>query len=236
MSTIARPQVLPRFDESLASAASSLHVGEVTVSALAAALLLFVWLERRGRRRWADVPRFVATAPCGPYRSSAFVAEHLRRAPLLVRSASFASLAFGHLFAPIILLALVQYPFDGIAIPLVPGIALVALNWCSAWLLLGRSPHAESAARTGAIGSLMANVGLLGVAGAHFVAVELQRRDGVAHACSSSVTVVVIVFALASITQSLWTLAALRAHGGTITWNQGDQEPAGRSRSSLPIP
>jgi hypothetical protein len=232
MSTIG----LPRFDESLSSSARSLPLGEVSLAALVGAALLFVWLERRGRSRWADVPLSLGAAPCGPYRSSEFVAEHLRRAPLLVRSASFASLAFGHLFGPLILLALVQYPFDGIAIPLVPGVALVALNWCSAWLLLARSPHAESAARTGAIGSLMANVGLLGVAAAHFVAVELQRRDGVAHACSSSVTFVVIVFALASITQSLWTLAALRAHGGTLTWNHRAPDDAGPSPPSPTLP
>ena len=35
------------------------------------------------------------------------------------------------MFAPLIILALARYPWDGIAIPLVPGIAIVVLNW--AW-------------------------------------------------------------------------------------------------------
>jgi hypothetical protein len=210
-----------RFDASLASAARSLHLLELTLGGFAAALLLFAWLERRGRGRWAEVPAGFAKWAGGPYRSSAFLAEHMQRAPRLVLVAAFVSLAFAHLFAPLVSLALAKYPFDGIAIPLVPGLALVVLNWCCAWLLLARSPHAESAARTGAVGSLMGNVGLLGMAGAHFAAVELQRREGIAHACSSSVTFVVLVFALASIVQALVTLAALRVHREALVWSPG---------------
>jgi hypothetical protein len=202
----------PRFDESLASVARELHVWPVALVALAGATLLFAWLERRGRRRWAQLPAGRLTALRGPYRESSVVTAHLERAPMLVRAASFGSLLFGHLFAPLILLALAKYPFDGIAIPLVPGIALVMLNWSCAWLLLGRSRHAAAAARSGAVGSLMANIGLLGLAAAHFVTVELQRRDGIEHACSSSVTFVVIVFAVASVVQALVTMAALRNH------------------------
>jgi hypothetical protein len=210
----------PRFDESLASAARSLHVAEISVVALLGAALLFAWLERRGRCRWSQVPASMLDALQGPYRSNALVASHLERAPRLVRAAAFASLALCHVFVPLILLALIQYPFDGIAIPLVPGIALVALNWSCAWLLLGRSPHAPSAARAGAGGSLIAHVGLLGIAAVHFVTVELQRRDGVEHACSSSVTFVVIVFAIASVAQALVTMAALRTHGAALEWQR----------------
>ena len=180
------------------------------------ALLLFVWLERRGRTRWALVPLPVRTAPDSPYRSGTVVGGYLQRAPLLMRTASFASMAFALVFAPLILLALTSYPFDGIAIPLVPGIALASLNaWC-AWLLLARSVNAQSAARSGAVGSLIANVGLLALAGMHFVTVELQRREGVEHACSSSVTFLVLVFAVASLAQALLTLAALRIHGQAL--------------------
>jgi hypothetical protein len=204
------------FDESLASAVHSLHLTEVTVGAILTTVLLFVWLERRGRARWAQVPARLGAALHGPYRSSAFAAEHRGGAPGLVRAASFAGLAVAHLFAPLTLAAFTRYPFDGISIPLVPGLALVLLNWCCAWLLLARSPHAESATRTGAVGSLLGNVALLGVAAAHFAAVELQRRQGIAHACSSSVTFLVIVFAVASILQALLMLAALRLHGGAL--------------------
>jgi hypothetical protein len=210
----------PRFDESLASVARGLHLTELTVAAFAVALGLFLWLERRGRSRWSEVPAQSFSTEHAPYRASSVIASHLARAPRLVRAAAFGCLAFGQLFAPLIVLALVKYPFDGIAIPLVPGLALVALNWACAWLLLARSPLAAAMARSGAVGSLMANVGLLGIAGAHFVVVELQRRDGIEHACSSSVTFVVIVFAVSSVVQSLVMLAALRSHTRALDWQQ----------------
>jgi hypothetical protein len=203
----------PRFDESLASVGRSLHVVEVTLCAFAAAWLLFAWLERRGRVSWTRVPVAArSTASGGPYRSTTLVAGHLARAPSLVRAAAFASLAFAHVSVPLILLALVRYPFDGIAVPLVPGLALASMNWCCGWMLLSRSRLAASAARSAAVGSLMANVGLVAIAGAHLVMVELQRRDGIEHACSSSVTFVVLLFAVGSIVQALLTIAALRAH------------------------
>jgi hypothetical protein len=209
----------PRFDESLAAAARSLHVVEVSLAALLGAALLFVWLERRGRGRWTQVPRATLETR-DPYRSTMLVTAHLERAPSLVRAAAFASLALCHVFVPLILIALIQYPFDGIAIPLVPGMALIALNWACAWLLLGRSPSAAAAARSGAMGSLMAHVGLLGIAAVHLVTVELQRRDGIEHACSSSVTFVVIVFALASVAQALVVMAALRTHEAVLAWRE----------------
>jgi hypothetical protein len=209
----------PAFDESFASVARELHVWEVTLASFAGAALLFWWLERRGRHRWAEVPAGHFAASRAPYRSNRVVGHHHERAPWLVRTASFASLAFGHLFTPLILIALMKYPFDGIAIPLLPGLGMVLLNWSCAWLLLSRSPNALAAARSGAVGSLIANVGLLVLAGAHLVTVELQRRDGIEHACSSSVTFVVIVYSVASIVQSLVTIAALRSHGGALRWS-----------------
>jgi hypothetical protein len=208
----------PRFDESLASVARGLHLVEIVALALVGSFVLFVWLERRGRPRWTQVPIARGEAARGPYRSGSFIADHLRRAPPLVRAASFGCLLFAHVFAPLIPLALISFPFDGIAIPLAPGIVLVLVNWWCAWLLLGRSPHAEPAARMGAKASLVANVGLLCLAAFHLVTVELGRRDGIEHACSSSVTFVVFVFAFASIAQALVTVAALRAHGPVLGW------------------
>ena len=208
----------PRFDESLASVARGLHVAPVAMLALAAGAALFLWLERRGRGRWTQVPASTQTATPGPYRQSQIVSAHLERAPRLVRAAAFANLVFAHAFAPLILLALTQYPFDGIAIPLVPGMALVVLNWACAWLLLGRSRDVRSTVRSGAVASLIANVGLLLIAAAHFAVVEAQREEGIRHACSTSVTFVVIVFASASLLLSLLTLAALRVHHRELGW------------------
>ena len=211
----------PRFDESLSSVVRGLHVGEVALAAIVGAWALFVWLERRGRRQWALVPHATYVASARPYRASAVISGHLGRAPGIVRLASFSSLAFAHLFVPLILLALTSYPFDGIAIPLIPGIALALLNWTCAWLLLVRSPNASQAARLAAVGSLMANVGLLVMAAAHLVGVELQRRDGIEHACSTSVTLVVIVFAASSIAVSFVLLRALRSCRRELDWAPG---------------
>jgi hypothetical protein len=208
----------PRFDESLASAARGLHLGPIALAAVVGAVLLLWCLERRGRAHWAQVPVGTYETDHTPYRASSLVVKHMHRAPGLILVASFGSLAFGNMFTPLILLALWKYPFDGIAIPLVPGVALALINWLCAWLLLGRSPHAEATARSGAVASLMANVGLLGLAAAHFVVVELQRRDGIAHACSSSVTFVVLVFAISSVLQALVTMAALRHHQRSLVW------------------
>ncbi|HWW84836.1 MAG TPA: hypothetical protein VNZ26_14600 [Vicinamibacterales bacterium] len=205
-----------RFDESLASVARELHVGEVALTAVAAALLLYLWLERRGRPNWHGVALLSSANAGHPYRSRTFAVAPAGKAPRLVRGAALASLVFGLLFVPLVALAVVRYPFDGISIPLLPGMALALLNWASAWLLLARARLAGSAARSGAVGSLIANVGLLAIAGVHFVEVEMQRRDGIEHACSSSVTFVVMVFAVASVAQALVVLAALRAHGGAL--------------------
>jgi hypothetical protein len=212
------PALGPVFDESLASVARELYVAQIAALAVGSAVLLFRWLERRGRAKWSAVPAGTLATSRAPYRSSEVVSGFLPRAPGLVRAASLGSLVFGHLFAPLIVLALVKYPFDGIAVPLIPGMALALLNWSCAWMLLRRSPLASSAVRSGAVGSLMANAGLIVIAGVHFAFVELQRRDGIEHACSSSVTFVVIVFAVCSVIQALLMMAALRRHDAALVW------------------
>jgi hypothetical protein len=209
---------LARFDQSFAAVTSGLHLGTIAAGALAGTFALYLWRERRGRARWSEVPVAVVRTTVSPYRSSSIVMAHLRNAPRLVRAACFASFFVAHACAPLILLALTRFPFDGVSIPLIPGLAIVAANWSSGWLLLGRSPAAAVAARTAAKASLFANVGLLGLAAAHLSMVELGRREGIEHACSASVTFVALVFALVSVLQALLVLAAHRAHGVAIGW------------------
>jgi hypothetical protein len=222
---VTTPPLGPVFDESLLSVARDLHVAEIAVGAVVTAYALYRWLERRGRARWAVVPAGTLTTSRAPYRATRVVSGFIHRAPGLVRAASFGSLLFGHAFAPLLALALVRYPFDGVAIPLIPGMALALLNWSCAWMLLRRSPLASSAVRSGAVGSLMANIGLIAIAGVHFAYVELQRRDGIEHACSSSVTFVVIVFAVCSVIQALLMVAALRKHEPALGWAPSRPEP-----------
>lgn len=214
--TAAGPPV--RFDEPLTAVASNLHLAVVVPMAIVGAGLLYVWLERRGRNRWSAVPLSRVTVASGPYRASDVVATRLPHAPPAVRAAAFVSLAFAHVFAPLVLIALAKYPFDGIAIPLLPGMALVALDWWCAWLLLARSPSAYSIGRSAASASMLANVALLLIAGAHLVLVELDRQQGLQHSCSSSVTFVVLLFAAASIAQALVMRGMLRRSAPALTW------------------
>ncbi|HEY6463919.1 MAG TPA: hypothetical protein VIY73_27300 [Polyangiaceae bacterium] len=207
---------LRRFDQSFAAVTSGLHLGTIAACALAGTFALYVWREYRGRARWSEVPVAVIRTTVNPYRSSSVVTARLRRAPALVRAACFASFFVAHACAPLLLLAFTRFPFDGVSIPLIPGLAIVAANWFSGWLLLGGSPAAAAAARTAAKASLFANVGLLGLAAAHLAMVELGRREGIEHACSASVTFVALVFAVVSILQAVLVLVAHRAHGAAL--------------------
>ncbi len=190
---------------------SSLHVGAVALAAVACATALFLYGERNGRSRWVELTRKVTTGS-GPYRSTSLAASHLRAAPRLVRATSFTGLAFGHLFVPILTVALVVFPFDGIAVPLLPGIAVAVANWWCAWLLLRRSSLAQPFGRAAAVSSLVANIGLLALCPIHLLLIENQRLEGIVDACSSSVTGLELVFALAAVVQASLILATLRFH------------------------
>jgi hypothetical protein len=208
-----------RPDEPIGAVANQLHAAAVVAIGVVGAAVLYAWLERRGRRRWSEVPvktRIVVAA--GPYRTSDGVAGRLAGAPAAVKTAAFVSLAFAHVFAPLVVIALASYPFDGIAIPLLPGMALIVLDWCCAWLLLARSPSAYSIGRAAASASMLANVALLLIAGAHLGLVELDRQQGLQHSCSSSVTLVVLLFAVASVGQALMMKGVLRSSAPALTW------------------
>ncbi|HEY3822850.1 MAG TPA: hypothetical protein VGL81_37050 [Polyangiaceae bacterium] len=218
----------PRFDESLASAAHDLHVGQLTLGAIVVAVTLYARLERRSREQWKVVPATEHVAPRTPYRSGTLRYERMAQAPRLVRLTALATFSFVLLFAPLVLLTLLKYPFDGVAIPLVPGLALAILNGACAVLLLWRSKLAVAAVRSGAVGSLMINVGLLVIGAVHLCVVELDRHDGIEHACSSSVTFMALVFAVCSIVLALLMKATLRAHEASIAWTPSRLEPLRR--------
>jgi hypothetical protein len=208
----------PRFDDSLSSVARELHLAPVVAAALVTAALMFVWLERRGRTAWSQVPVATMTARSTPYRYAAIVSRHLYRAPLLVRGCALGTLVFANVLTPLVLLALFKFPFDGVEIPLVPGVVLLLFNGVAAWQLLWRSPQASAAAQSSATASLITSLGMVCIGAVHFWTVELQRHEGIEHACSTSVTFVVILFALGSTVQALLTMVALQAHGASLRW------------------
>ena len=202
----------PRFDDSLASVVRDLHLVPVATTALVLGLLAFAWLERRGRTAWGLTVAAEEWAPLAPYRYAPIVTHQRRRAPLLVRGSALGTLLFVNLLAPLALLAMLEFPFDGVAVPLMPGIALLLFNGVAAWLLLARSPHASTAAQSSATASLITSVGMVCIGGVHLWTIEMQRAVGIEHACSTSVTFVVVLFALGSGAQALLTLMALHVH------------------------
>jgi hypothetical protein len=212
-----------RFGEaSLASVARELHLVPVVTAGLIAGILAFLWLEGRGRMAWRYAPLAMARASAAPYRQSSIVSRYLDSAPLAVRISALTTLVLASVLAPLALLALFAFPFDGVAIPLMPGVAFLVLNAVAAWRLLSRSPHARTAAQSGANGSLIISVGMVCIGAGHLLMVEMQRNEGIEHACSASVTFVCILFALGSGAQALLTLAALRMHGGLLAPKSDD--------------
>jgi hypothetical protein len=205
-----------RFDESLTAVAHELHLVPVVFAGLFAGILAFLWLERRGRMAWRHAPLAITRASAAPYRQSSVVSRYLDCAPLAVRASALTTFVLAIVLAPLALLALFAFPFDGVAIPLMPGVAFLGLDAVAAWLLLSRSPHARTAAQSGANGSLIISVGTMCIGAGHLLTVEMQRSEGIEHACSTSVTFVCILFALGLGAQALLTLAALRMHGALL--------------------
>src|SRR5215472_6767632 len=195
---------------------ASLHLVHIAALAVVGAVVAFRLLERRGRERWSGVARGSLGAPSGPYRSSSLVASRHARAPFLVRVTSFTGLAFGHLFVPVLILALLTFPFDGIAVPLMPGVAVALAYWACAWAMLGRLNEAAALSRAVAVASMVANMGLLALCPIHLLLIENHRLQGLRQAVSTSVTGVELLFAAAAVVQASLMLATLRLHRGAL--------------------
>jgi hypothetical protein len=133
------------------------------------------------------------------------------RAPRIVRGASFACFAFGHLFVPGLLFILTKFRFDGIGVPLIPGVGVAAVIWLCGWMLLWRSALAQEATRVAAVGSLALHVALFAMSVVHLAFIEAASPLGMHHVCSSSVAFVACFYSGAAIVQSLIILRALRA-------------------------
>ena len=178
----------------------------------AAAVALFLHLDRRWAARWRAVTVAGSTAP-GPYRASTFVAGHLRRAPVLVRTAALSCFALGHLFVPGIVFVLATFRFDGIGLPLLPVLAAAITMWCSGWLLMLRAQVAPAAAQTAAGVSLLLNSALLVMCVVHLVLIE-THWVGSAHECSGATVLAAALFAALAVPQAGLVLWAMRVHRG----------------------
>jgi len=211
------------FDGSLGEISRySLWIALAAALSFAIAGVLYAWVERRARPHWAGVA--VRSASVGsPYRASTLAVEHLSRAPRLVRVAAFASFAFGQVFVPALVFVLATFRFDGLGVPLFPGVVIALVTWCCGWLLLRRSAQATEIVRLVARVTLGLNGALLVLSAAHFVVVE-ARWAGPLHECSASTVLAVCVFATASLPQAFLMLMSVRAHAGLFP-SHGTDEP-----------
>jgi hypothetical protein len=181
-----------------------------TALAIVLAIALYFWVERATRHLWAGVT--VKRRSVGsPYRVEMLVVERLDRAPRLVRIAALACFAFGHVFVPGLVFVLATFRFDGLGVPLFPGVAIAFAIWCCGWLLLRRSDGATEITRLLGLVSLGLNGTLLVLSMAHFAVVE-ARWAGPLHECSASTVLAVCVFATASLPQAILMIAAVRKH------------------------
>ena len=211
----------PHFDESLAAltAHRSAIAGALLASAASAAVVLAL-LVRRARPRWRCDLAPMRSA--GPYRGAVIVRAAERDIPPLVRAAAASCFAYGHFFLPLIVVALATLRFDGIAVPLVPGVAIALTTWISGWLLLARAESAPEIVRASAVASLVLNVTMLGLSVAHLAYVELASQ---VHECSSSFAFIALVVSIASVPQSMLVLTAVSRHACAY----------GRDRNGAPV-
>jgi hypothetical protein len=188
----------------------SVFIAIAGVVSLATAILLYAFGERHARPHWAGVA--LKSASVGsPYRAETLVVERLARAPRFVRLAAFSSFAFGMVFVPALVFVLSTFRFDGLGVPLFPGVVLAFATWCCGWLLLRRSDQAVEIVRLVARVTLGLNGALLVLSATHFFVVE-ARWGGPLHECSASTVLAVCVFATASLPQALLMLASVRAY------------------------
>jgi hypothetical protein len=173
-------------------------------------VMLFRALDARGRPRWLEVGGR-ARAHAGPYRSVILHSTRLVVAPRSVRAATLISAVFLLGAAPAIYTILGTPHFDGIAVPLLPGLLLsLASASCVARLLARATDEDSHAARLTGRASLFFHGGLSVIALAHLIVVETEWGSQV-HACSRSLALGVLALALAATAQSFAVVRAARA-------------------------
>jgi hypothetical protein len=195
----------PRFDDSIEQiVALRVPIAACSAVALGLAVLLASSMGARVRRSWAKVP-LVARLGAWPYRTTEVPVGYVTRVPLAVRAAAICCFAFGHVFVPGLVAALISFRFDGIAVPLIPGIGMALGIWACGFLLLQRSARAPEIVRSTAVASLVMNVALFVMSVLHIALVE----GSYAHECSSSLAFTAGVFAGAAVVQGIVMLIAM---------------------------
>ena len=171
--------------------------GALAVVALASCAAFFV-VERLTRPLWIDHDPSEPTDGA-PYRSATVRIRTRMRAPLTIRAAALAGIAFGSIAAPGASWALLTLRFDGIALSLVPGIVSMAAGWCAGWLLLARRPIAMDLCRITSLVSRASSAVLPAVALLHLFA----ARFGWSDRASLPYIALAVALALAAVPQAI---------------------------------
>ena len=166
-------------------------------------------LDARGRSRWLELAG-AARSLAGPYRSTVVLGARIGAAPRAVRTAAVSSLVCTLAAVPAVYAVLDTPHFDGIAVPLLPGLALSIASACCAAALLARATEAAHAARLTGRASLFFHACLSVLALAHLVVVETEWGSQV-HACSRSLALAVLGLALVATAQGLGVVRAAEA-------------------------
>jgi hypothetical protein len=179
------------------------------VGSLGFTVTLFRKLDARGRARWLEIAG-AARSIAGPYRSTVVLGARIGTAPRAVRTAAAMSVLFALAAVPAVYAVLDSPHFDGIAVPLLPGLALSIASACCAAALLARATEAAHAARLTGRASLFFHACLSILALAHLVVVETEWGSQV-HACSRSLALGVLGLALLATAQSFSVVRAAEA-------------------------
>lgn len=192
------------------------HLSAWGIVLAASAVAMYAAMERVARPRWHAT---TARAPAwgGPYRAQRLVAAHAFAAPPTVRAAALGCFVFGQLAVPALVVALRACRPDGLAVALMPAVAVAAATWSCGVALLRRSSIVPEAVRAVAVASLMLDGALLLMATAHLAVYEwTSRADGATHECSASVAVAACLFSVGAAPQAALMLVAVRRHRGAF--------------------
>lgn len=130
-----------------------------------------------GRRRWVD--RVETRRGSGPYRHTLVVEQRAASAPPLLLAAALGCIAFGHLFPPIIVIALVRFPLDGMAASLAAGIPIGVWSLACGWRIFWRAAPARATMRSLVRGLFILSAALFVLAAAHIGLALHPNTDGV---------------------------------------------------------
>ena len=133
--------------------------------AVLATLLLAIVGSLVGRRRWVD--RVEKRLGDGPYRHTLVEEERRANASPILFASAIGCIAFASLAMPLVVIALVRFPLDGMAASLAAAVPMGLWSLVCGWRILRRAAPARVTMRALVRGLFIMSVAYLVLAGAH---------------------------------------------------------------------